>query len=68
MIITINPESYRKVYQLVIKIFESALLSPTYCLHNLLQKMEIKSISEALYLRTDSENGMFSFGKNHHKD
>ena len=63
MMITIIPESYRKVYQLVLKIFECALLSPTYSLHNLLWKLEIQSISEALYLRTEFENDMFLFGK-----
>ncbi len=65
MITTIIPESYRKVYQLVMKIFESALLSPTYFLHNPLKKLEIQSMSEALYLRTEFENGMLSFGKNY---
>ena len=37
MISTIIPENYRNVYQLAMKIFESALLSHTYSPHNLLK-------------------------------
>ena len=58
MIKIIIHENYINFYQLVSNIFESALLSPTYALHILLNE---QVISEALYLRTEFENWIYSF-------
>ena len=52
------PANYRNVYQLVMKIFESDLLSPTYFLHNVKWKY---SQYLRLYLRTEFKKATFSF-------
>ena len=50
-------------YHLVLKIFESAILSRTYSSHILLEKLEMQVRSEAMYLRTEFENGMILYSK-----